>query len=187
MNRSAHSLAFPRIGSTDKRRAALIKYFIGVAEALRSLQNFNSLMAVIASLNGSAIRRLKKSWALVPSKRAQVFEELQGDVSQEGNYKNLRQLLATVNPPLIPYLGMYLTDLTFIEDGNKDSLDGLINFDKRRKIANVVRDIHDYQNQAVYQLRQFAEIDALLRKKMEANLNEDALYEQSLVAEPRER
>lgn len=42
---------------------------------------------------------------------------------------------------------MYLTDLTFIEDGNKDYVtdEGLINFDKRRKISTVIREIQQYQ------------------------------------------
>ena len=43
-------------------------------------------------------------------------------------------------------IGMYLTDLTFIEDGNKDLTDtGLINFNKRKQIANVIREIIQYQ------------------------------------------
>jgi son of sevenless-like protein len=52
-----------------------------------------------------------------------------------------------VDPPCIPYLGVYLTDLTFIEDGNKDYVtdEGLINFDKRRKISTVIREIQQYQ------------------------------------------
>lgn len=46
----------------------------------------------------------------------------------------------------IPYLGVYLTDLTFIEDGNKDFVnDSLINFDKRRKISQVIMEIKQYQ------------------------------------------
>lgn len=102
-------------GTSEKRRAAAIRHFIGVAESLRTLQNFDALMAVIAALNGSAIRRLKKSWTLVSEKRMAKFEELQSQVSQESNYKALRGLLTTLNPPLIPYVGMYLTDLTFIE------------------------------------------------------------------------
>lgn len=47
------------------------------------------------------------------------------------------------------YLGMYLTDLTFIEDGHPDlTPNGLINFMKRRQIALVIREIQQFQNDA---------------------------------------
>jgi hypothetical protein len=60
------------------------------------------------------------------------------------NYKNLRAYMKNLSPPCVPYLGMYQTDLVFIEDGNKNwrgaSME-LVNFDKCTKIAGCVRDI----------------------------------------------
>jgi len=132
-------------GATDKKRAEIIRFFISVGQHCYKLQNFNALMAIVAGLNGSAIHRLKKSWDLVPPKSRAKFEELQTTMSQQNNYATLRNLLHSVDPPCIPYLGMYLTDLTFIEDGNKDEVDGLINFDKRRKISFVIREVQQYQ------------------------------------------
>jgi hypothetical protein len=42
---------------------------------------------------------------------------------------------------------MYLTDLTFIEDGNKNLLpDGNINFAKRQRLSEVISEIQTYQN-----------------------------------------
>lgn len=40
----------------------------------------------------------------------------------------------------INVLGLYLTDLTFIEDGNPDLIEGgLINWVKRRRLATVIK------------------------------------------------
>lgn len=61
-------------------------------------------------------------------------------------YQRLRERLHTATPPCIPYLGMYLTDLTFIDEGNPDLIDDkMVNFGKCVMISDVLREIQLYQ------------------------------------------
>ena len=46
-----------------------------------------------------------------------MMEGLESLVSQSGNYKAMRKAIKETAPPVTPYIGMFLTDLTFIEDG----------------------------------------------------------------------
>lgn len=49
----------------------------------------------------------------------------------------MREALHRCDPPCIPYLGMYLTDLSFIEEGTPDfTPDGLLNFSKMRMVRH---------------------------------------------------
>merc|ERR1712146_168540 len=97
-------------------------------------------MEIISGLQSAAVYRLKKTWAGVRNKNINKFEEFKELMSNRGSYKNFRDALHHAEPPAIPYLGVYLTDLTFIEDGNANELGELINFSKRRKIVGDPRD-----------------------------------------------
>jgi son of sevenless-like protein len=84
-------------------------------------------------------------------------------------------------------IGVYLTDLTFIEDGIPSlTQSDLINFSKRQKTAEVIRDIQQYQN-APYQFVPVAEIQEYILSNMQAAGDVHEMYDRSLEVEPRER
>jgi len=103
------------------------------------------------------------------------------------NFSRYREALRTSPPPSVPFLGLYLTDLTFIEDGNPSFLKGsnLINFDKRTKVATVIQEIKQYQV-SQYCLQDVPLIQDSLLVKFKNVQSIDSLYDQSLKIEPRE-
>ena len=60
----------------QKRRVKLIESFIAVAYECRKLRNLNTAMAIVAGLNNSAVRRLKRTWALVSAKSNELLYEV---------------------------------------------------------------------------------------------------------------
>lgn len=83
--------------------------------------------------------------------------------------------------------GVYLTDLTFIEDGiPSNTPSDLINFNKRFKTAEVIRDIQQYQN-VPYLLQPVPELQDYILSNMQAAGDVHNMYERSLEVEPRER
>lgn len=85
-------------------------------------------------------------------------------------------------------LGVYLTDLTFIEDGIPSVIKrtNLINFAKRAKTAEVIRDIQQYQN-VPYPLKLVQDLQDYILNNMQAAGDVHEMYEKSLQVEPRER
>lgn len=68
------------------------------------------------------------------------MQKLQIIVSSDGRFKNLRDALHRCDPPCIPYLGMYLSDLSFLEEGTPSLADdGLLNFSKLRMVSYIVK------------------------------------------------
>jgi son of sevenless len=84
-------------------------------------------------------------------------------------------------------VGVYLTDLTFIEDGiPSHTPSDLINFNKRTKTAEVIRDIQQYQN-VPYLLQPVSELQDFILSHMQSASDVHEMYERSLEVEPRER
>eukprot|EP01137_Pigoraptor_chileana_P014293 Opistho-2@68754 len=169
--------------SLQSRKDALAK-FIDIAECCLQLNNFNGLLELMSSLQSAPVHRLKHTWTILPSPHKQRFEELAALTSNTNNYRDYRKLISSINPPCIPYIGIYMTDLTFIRDGNPNLLPNteLINFTKRRMISAVLIEMLQYQ-QTPYHL---ADVP-VLRTKLDkiTHFDEQACYKQSLKIEPR--
>ncbi|XP_061603165.1 ras-specific guanine nucleotide-releasing factor 2 isoform X3 [Phyllopteryx taeniolatus] len=165
-------------------RAGAIEKWLAVADICRCLNNYNGVLEITSALNRSAVFRLKKTWAKVCKQTKALMDRLQRTVSSEGRFKNLRETLKNCNPPCVPYLGMYLTDLAFIEEGTPNfTEDGLVNFSKMRMISHIIREIRQFQ-QAPYRIEHQAKVTHFLLDKTQV-MDEDALYELSLKIEPR--
>ncbi|KAM9307119.1 ras-specific guanine nucleotide-releasing factor 2 [Pholidichthys leucotaenia] len=165
-------------------RASSIEKWLAVADICRCLNNYNGVLEITSALNRSAIYRLKKTWAKVCKQTKALMDRLQKTVSSEGRFKNLRETLKNCNPPCVPYLGMYLTDLAFIEEGTPNfTEEGLVNFSKMRMISHIIREIRQFQ-QAPYRIEHQSKVTQFLLDKTIV-MDEDTLYELSLKLEPR--
>uniref|UniRef100_A0A4W6FPD0 Ras protein specific guanine nucleotide releasing factor 1 n=1 Tax=Lates calcarifer TaxID=8187 RepID=A0A4W6FPD0_LATCA len=165
-------------------RVAVIEKWVAVADICRCLHNYNAVLEITSSLNRSSIFRLKKTWLKVSKQTKTVIDKLQKLVSSEGRFKNLREALKNCDPPCVPYLGMYLTDLAFIEEGTPNyTEDNLVNFSKMRMISHIIREIRQFQ-QTAYKIDYQPKVAKYLLDSSTV-LDEESLYEASLRIEPK--
>lgn len=171
-----------------KKRVVVIKHFVLVADKCRQLNNYSTLTSIISALGTAPIHRLKRTWDQVPAKTTAVLESMRRLMGSTKNFGEYRESLHLANPPCIPFFGVYLTDLTFIEDGIPSIIkkSALINFAKRAKTAEVIRDIQQYQN-VPYPLQPVPELQEYILSNMQAAGDVHEMYEKSLAVEPRER
>lgn len=61
-------------------------------------------------------------------------------MSNENNFATYRKELKESPKPCVPYIGIFLTDLVFVEDGNQDFKEGtlLMNVKKLRFAASIM-------------------------------------------------
>uniref|UniRef100_A0A8C7GKS8 Ras protein specific guanine nucleotide releasing factor 1 n=1 Tax=Oncorhynchus kisutch TaxID=8019 RepID=A0A8C7GKS8_ONCKI len=165
-------------------RVAVMEKWVAVADICRCLHNYNAVLEITSSLNRSSVFRLKKTWLKVSKQTKTVIDKLQKLVSSEGRFKNLREALKNCDPPCVPYLGMYLTDLAFIEEGTPNyTEDKLVNFSKMRMISHIIREIRQFQ-QTAYKIDHQPKAAQYLLDNSSV-LDEESLYEASLRIEPK--
>jgi len=151
-------------------------------------------------LNSSTIIRLRRTWDIVSQKRKDMLRSLQAIIEPEKNYAVLRRRLADHVPPCLPFVGMYLTDLTFVDAGNSatrqlpgfgdnDSM-SVINFDKHTRTAKIIGDLQRFQ--IPYRLAEIPDLQEWLQaqivrvKSTSSDENVQQYYRKSLLLEPRE-
>jgi len=171
-------------------QAMAVRKFISVLCDLYTLNNFNSLMAIMSGLNRASVSRLKKVWAKVPIRLVELFRQQEEVMSPLNNFKYYRQVLAENRDkkPIIPYLVVFLRDLTFINDGNEERLPiphkpdvKLPNFEKMLLLGQQILELESYRK-VPYTLEEDLAITNALRNVN--YLDEDTLHLRSLDQEP---
>eukprot|EP01095_Lingulamoeba_sp_RSL-Kostka_P006074 TRINITY_DN1875_c1_g2_i2.p1 TRINITY_DN1875_c1_g2~~TRINITY_DN1875_c1_g2_i2.p1 ORF type:complete len:162 (-),score=39.75 TRINITY_DN1875_c1_g2_i2:256-741(-) len=116
------------------------------------MYNYNTLMGFVTGLNMAAMSRLKATMSEIDTKLIQKFNKLENVMDPSSSFKNYRKALQHSISPAMPYLGVYLTDLIYIEDGNTDYINPkppsdkvLINYHKRQMVYKVLQEILMYQ------------------------------------------
>ncbi|KAI0970804.1 ras guanine nucleotide exchange factor domain-containing protein [Xylaria arbuscula] len=187
--------------SEVKKRAAMIKQWIKIANQCLELNNYDGLMAIICSLNSSVISRLRKTWDIISPKRRELFRTLQIIVEPANNHRVLRARLQGHVPPCLPFLGMFLTDLTFVDIGNPATkqhpgvgLQGqgmtVINFDKHTRTAKIISDLQrfqlPYRMTEVPDMQEWLQAQVVRMKELDQSNVQVSYYRKSLLLEPRE-
>ncbi|OBT85865.1 hypothetical protein VE02_06048 [Pseudogymnoascus sp. 03VT05] len=185
--------------SDAKKRAVIIKHWIKIANECLILNNYDSLMAIICSINSSMITRLKKTWDMISPKRKEMLKVLQDIVEPTKNHAVLRQRLQGHVPPCLPFVGTYLTDLTFVDMGNPATkqLTGsagekgmaVINFDKHTRTAKIIGDLQrfqiPYRLAEVPELQEWIQAQVIRVRASNDSNNVQQYYRKSLLLEPR--
>jgi len=104
------------------RRACILTGWIKIMEQAQAIHNFNLIFEIDGSLNNPAITRLAKTWNKINEiepgikEKYEEFSKLTSPFRKFSKYK--AELTKSKVEETIPYLGPWLTEMTFVQDGN---------------------------------------------------------------------
>ena len=135
--------------NTPKTRARVYEKWVQVCDYCRSIKNYNDCIAIYSALNNFIITGLSLTFKEIKNKTKSTFEQISILCSCEANYKNIRndmRLCEEKGITFIPYLGMILRDINFLEESFKYiDQKGCINMEKIEKINDLLERYFKYR------------------------------------------
>jgi hypothetical protein len=103
-----------------EERVAVFSRILEIMLVLRELNNLNGVLEIQSAMYSSAVFRLSTTKKAVNDKLIKALEDA-NDLTSD-HHKKYKELLGSINPPCVPFLGMYLTHIMHIEEGNSDDI-----------------------------------------------------------------
>ncbi|KAF0982441.1 hypothetical protein FDP41_011371 [Naegleria fowleri] len=169
------------------KRVKMLKKVIQVLGILKDMNSFNMLMAIMGVLGGTSIHRLSNLWEEMDEKTLEIQQQCAELASTKGNNKNFRMAMNecySSGKLSSPYIGIYLRDLVFTDDGNPTIMDGKINFSKCINTYNVMHQILRFQGRP-FDIEPNTDFIREMVAFNDKEKSEDYLYELSLQVQPR--
>ncbi|XP_022115832.2 guanine nucleotide-releasing factor 2 isoform X2 [Pieris rapae] len=162
-----------------REREKYASKFLKVMKALRKMNNFNSYLALVSALDCPPVRRL--GWARAI---ADALTDHCALIDSSMSFRAYRQALNETQPPCIPYIGLFLQDLTFVHVGNQDLLpDGSINFTKRWQQYHIMENMKRFHKEQ-YKIKKNDRIQAMFNE-FDDVLSEETMWQISESIKPR--
>ncbi|XP_052230046.1 rap guanine nucleotide exchange factor 1-like isoform X2 [Dreissena polymorpha] len=164
-----------------KEREKYMVKFIKIMRHLRKMNNFNSFLALLSALDSAPVHRL--DW---PRQHIEALKDFCQLIDSSGSFRYYRQALAETDPPCIPYIGLILQDLTFINIGNQDLLpDGSINFAKRWQQFHILDSMRRFRDKKCnYEIKKNEKIVGMF-DSFSDYMGEEVLWQISEEIKPR--
>ncbi|KAI3624677.1 BUD5 [Malassezia furfur] len=188
-----------------KRRTLVLQHLVRVGSESLALCNFNLLMAVQGALNSSTVLRLKRTWVGLSTKTLARFEAQRAVMEHTRNFAAYRAQLRDAQGPVLPFLGLVNTDVTFClsghakrraaPEGAPDGTPEVVNWVRCMRLAEIVGEVQRFQARA-YTLVEVPEMQRFLAQMRDEvqvascvqsyAAAAEQLYQRSLQLEPRD-
>ncbi|KAL3433005.1 ras guanine nucleotide exchange factor domain-containing protein [Aspergillus tetrazonus] len=148
-----------------KHRARALEKFMNIAQKLRRLNNYNSLGAVIAGINGTPVHRLNQTRELVPPQVHKDFMRLVILMGTQKSHFAYRLAWDNSFSERIPFLPLHRRDLVSAEEGNRTFIGdnrNRINWKKFEVMGEVVLGIQRSQKTPYPHLHRYDEVARLI-------------------------
>ena len=172
-----------------KNRAVVLSRLILIAVESMKMHNFSGAVCILDALEDPAVKRLKRTWKLIPPALLSELKNVSTLVDRAGDYRMFVAEMASTSVPGIPYIGALLPRIEDIEDRlpyilneRQRNRSAMLSLSKIRLIGNLVNQVVRFQTHS-YNIKPVPKVAKFLETK---SVDDLALLRISLTLEPEE-